>query len=66
VLAVAFGALAVVIDRRMIGGLAGLAVLALAQTIWSRRPPAPAKVLGITQTALGLGLVVATAVGVWA
>ncbi|MDP9463973.1 MAG: YwiC-like family protein, partial [Actinomycetota bacterium] len=62
--AVALGAVAVVADRRMAGGLAGVVVLAGLQVAWVRRPPIAAKRLGLRQMMLGVGLVAVTAVGV--
>ena len=54
-----------VLDRRLVGGLGGLVVLAALQVVWVRRPPTVAKVLGLRQMALGISLVLVTAVGVW-
>ncbi len=65
VAAVAVGATAVLVDRSLVGGLVALAVLAALHSWWVRRPGVPAKVLGIRQMVLGLGLVLVTAVGVW-
>ncbi len=65
VCALALGAAAVVLDRRLVGGLGGLVVLAALQVAWVRRPPTAAKVLGLRQMALGISLVLVTAVGVW-
>ena len=62
--AVALGGMAVLVDHSLVGGLVGLAVLGGLQVWWVRRPSVPAKVLGIRQMVLGLGLVAATAVGV--
>jgi hypothetical protein len=39
-------------------------VVATLQLVWVRRPPVPARVLGIRQAAVGLSLIVATALGV--
>lgn len=64
--ALVLGALAVGSDRRFVAGLAGLAVLAVLQTVWLYRPPTAAKVLGLRQMALGFGLVAVTAAGVLA
>lgn len=64
--AVAIGAVAVVVDRRMAAGLGALAVLAVLQWLWVRRSSPPPKVLGMRLMALGLGLVLVTAAGVWA
>lgn len=63
--ALAFGAAAVTLDRRVAAGLAGLVVLAVLQALWVRRPPTVAKVLGLRQMALGMALVLLTAVGAW-
>ncbi|MGD9703946.1 MAG: YwiC-like family protein [Acidimicrobiia bacterium] len=57
---VAIAAVGVLLDERLAAGVAGLVVLALLQTFWVRRPPVAAKVLGLRQMALGLGLVVLT------
>jgi hypothetical protein len=62
--AVAAGAIAVAVEPSTVGGLVVLAAFGLAHVLWMRRPPVPAKVLGVRQLALGLGLVVATAVSV--
>ena len=64
--AVLIGVVAVVVDDRMLAGLCGLVVLAALQITWVRRPPIAAKVLGVRQMLLGLGLVAATAIGVLA
>ncbi len=64
VLAVATAVAAVVVDSRLAAGLVGVLLLAVAQTVWVRRAPVAPKVLGLRQMALGLGLVVVTAVGV--
>jgi hypothetical protein len=48
----------------MLAGLSGLVVLACLQVLWLRRPPVVAKVLGLRQMLLGLGLVGVTAIGV--
>ncbi len=55
---------AVVADRRLLPGLAGIVVLACLQSIWVRRAPMPAKQVGLRQMAMGLVLVAVTAVGV--
>jgi hypothetical protein len=41
-------------------------VAAAAQLVWTRRPVPPAKRLGLTQLAVGLTVVAATAAGVLA
>jgi len=40
------------------------ALLAAAQGVWVRRPPMPAKQIGLRQMGMGLALVAVTAVGV--
>jgi hypothetical protein len=47
----------------LLGSIAVLAVV-VTQLVWSRRPPRPAKVVGLRQLALGLLVVAATAIGV--
>jgi hypothetical protein len=64
--AIAVGAVAVLIDRRMAAAFAGLVVLAVLHVVWVRRPPIAAKVLGMRQMMLGVGLVAVTAAGVLA
>ncbi len=61
---VAIAALAVVLDRSLALGFAAVLALAAVQAVWVRRPPVPAKVLGVRQLLLGIGLVIVTAVGV--
>lgn len=63
--ALVMGAGAVVLDRRLAVGGAWLVLLAVVQVWWVRRPPIAPKVLGVRQLALGLGLVLATSMGVW-
>ncbi len=62
--AVAVGTVAVAVDHRVAAGLIGLVVLVALQAVWARRPPPVAKVLGMTQMGLGIGLVLVTAAGV--
>ena len=64
VVAVAMATVAVIADRRLVPGLVGVVVLAVAQSVWVRRAPVPAKRLGVRQMALGLALVGLTAAGV--
>ena len=64
VIAVVVAAVAVAADGRLLLGLAGVTVLAVAQSFWVRRPPIPAKQLGLRQMAIGMALVAVTAVGV--
>jgi hypothetical protein len=61
-LAVAAGA--VLAEQRMLAGALGVAGLAGAQCVWVRRPPMPAKQIGLRQMGMGLALVVVTAAGV--
>ena len=63
-LAVALGAIAV--DPAVAAGAVAVAALAVAQFVWSRRPPVPAKTLGLRQLFLGLAVVGVTAAGVLA
>jgi hypothetical protein len=63
-LGVAVAAGAVVLDDRLAAGAAAVAVLALLQAWQVRRPPVPAKVLGLRQLFLGLAVVVVAAIGV--
>lgn len=62
----ALGAVAVVLDRRLVAGVAALAVVAAVDVFGARRPPPPAVVLGLRQMGLGLAVVAATAAGVMA
>lgn len=62
--AVAVAVVAALLDRRLSAGVAGVATLAVLQVVWARRPPVPAKRLGLRQMALGLALVAVTAAGV--
>lgn len=64
VLAVTMAAVAVIVDRRLLTGLVGVVVLAVLQWLWVRRAPIPAKQLGMRQMAMGVVLVVVTAIGV--
>jgi len=61
---VAIAGTAVLVEHRLAVGLGAVAVLALAQVVWVRRPPLAAKLLGLRQMALGLALVALTAAGV--
>ncbi len=65
VLAVALGVVAVVLERPLVAGLAGLAALGVLQLVWVRRPPIAPKQLGLRLMALGLALVLVTAAGTW-
>ncbi|MEI8239399.1 MAG: YwiC-like family protein, partial [Actinomycetota bacterium] len=61
--AVAVATVAVIVDRKLLLGLAGVVVLAAAQSVWVRQAPIPAKRLGMRQLACGLALVALTAAG---
>lgn len=61
---VAVAVAAVAVDGQLLAGAIGVIALCGAQLVWSRRPPIPAKVLGLRQMALGLALVAVTATGV--
>jgi hypothetical protein len=63
-LAVALGAIA--IAPAVAAGAVAVVALAVAQFIWVRRPPVPAKTLGLRQLFLGLAVVCVTAAGVLA
>lgn len=55
---------AVAASTAVAAGAGAVAALAAAQLIWVRRPPVPAKTLGLRQLALGLTIVAVTAAGV--
>jgi hypothetical protein len=61
---VAVAAVAVAVDDRVVAGAAAVGALALVQAVAVRRPPVPAKVLGIGQLVAGLAVVAAAALGV--
>lgn len=63
--AVGVAAAAVVATEEMVAGATGVVVLGVLQAVAVRRAPLPAKQLGLRQMALGFGLVLLTAVGVW-
>lgn len=63
--ALAIGMVAIALDGALAAGLGWLVLLAALQIVWVRRPPTAAKVLGMRQLALGVGLVLATSAGVW-
>jgi len=63
---VVVAAAAVAVDRSLLAGAAAVVALAIAQIVWSRRPPVPAKVLGLGQLGLGVAVVIVTAAGVLA
>lgn len=64
VVGVGAGVAAALVEHRLLAGLLTLIASALLHVLWARRPPVPAKVLGLRQAVLGLGLVVVTALGV--
>jgi hypothetical protein len=53
-------------DRAVMAGSVAVVALAVAQLVWLRRPPVPAKRLGVRQLILGVTVVGVTAAGVWA
>jgi len=55
---------ATAISGSMVAGTVSVAALAVAQLVWVRRPPVPARVLGFRQLFLGLAVVAVTATGV--
>jgi hypothetical protein len=57
---------AVVADWSVVAGAVVIAGVAALQLVWARRPVPPAKKLGLTQLAVGLCVVAATAAGVLA
>jgi hypothetical protein len=63
--ALALAVSSVISDGRLLAGAIGIAIVAVVQTIWVRQPPIPAKRLGMRQMAVGFGVVVIAAVGVW-
>lgn len=65
VLAVIVAGAAAFTDRGSWLGAAVVAAVAVAHRWWLRRPPVPAKRLGVRQLLLGLALVGLTATGVW-
>jgi hypothetical protein len=64
IVSVAFATAAVIADQRLLLGLVGVVMLAVAQTVWARRAPIPAKQVGLRQMGIGLALVAVTALGV--
>jgi hypothetical protein len=64
VAAIVVGAFAVALAGSAIAGFVALVAIAALHLAWLRRPPVPAKVLGMRQMALGLALVLVTAAGV--
>ena len=66
VVGLAVAVLAVVSTPAVAAGAGAVAALTLAQLAWTRRPPIPAKTLGLRQVAVGIALVVITTTGVLA
>ncbi len=64
VASIAVGVVAVVLDTRLAPGFGAVVALAVFQALSAHRRPASAKVLGLTQMALGFALVFVTGVGV--
>ncbi len=55
---------AVLTQPSLVAGAVAVAALLLAQLIWIRRTPVPAKILGLRQLAFGIAIVSVTAAGV--
>jgi hypothetical protein len=64
VFGIAVATAAMFADRRLLLGLVGVVVLAVLQIVWVRRPPMPAKSVGMRQMSMGLTLATITALGV--
>lgn len=62
--AAVIAAAAVIVDGRIVVGAAVLVAVVVFQRVRRRRPVAPVKIIGISQIALGLAVVAATAIGV--
>ncbi|HLM19814.1 MAG TPA: YwiC-like family protein [Acidimicrobiia bacterium] len=62
--ALVLAALAVTVDASVVLGAVAVAVVAVAQFLWSRGPARPAVVVGFSQLGFGLAVVLATAIGV--
>lgn len=63
--AVAVALAATAVERAVWPGAVVVGLVAVAQAVGVRRPPVPAKVLGLRQMAIGVTVVLATAVGTW-
>jgi YwiC-like protein len=61
---VAAAAAAVLVDDLLVVGAVAVAALAFVHVVWVRRPPVPAKVLGLRELVLGVVIVAAAAWGV--
>jgi hypothetical protein len=55
---------AAVVEGSLVAGALAVLTLACLQLVWTRRPPVPAKVLGLRQLFLGLAVVAVAAAGV--
>ena len=55
---------AMLVNTALAAGSVAIAALTGLQIVWLRRPPVPAKVLGLRQLFLGLAVVAATTWGV--
>ena len=64
--ALAAAALAVGVDRSLTAGAVAIVAVVVFQRMTARGPVPRTVVLGIRQMAMGLGVVVVTALGVWA
>lgn len=64
VVVLVIAAVAVVVDRRLVAGAVGVLLLTLAQSVWVRLAPIPAKRVGMRQMFIGFALVAMTATGV--
>jgi hypothetical protein len=64
-LALLLAGAAVAVEPSLVAGSLAVVALVIVQRVTLARPPRPARVLGMRQMALGLGLVVATVLGVW-
>jgi len=62
--ALALAGLAAAVDRRVVAGAAAVLVIVALQRAMDRRPPPRAVVLGLGQMAMGLGVILLTALGV--
>ena len=60
----AVAVVAAFVEPSVLAGAVAVATLSVAHVIWVRRPPVPAKVLGVRQLLLGLTVVGITAAGV--
>ena len=65
VASVAVAAVAWLVDDRLWIGSVSLAIIAVVQMWWSRRPPPAITVIGVRQMVIGVMVVFASAAGVW-